>query len=1134
MDFSSASDFCREGTHWKRMFYNSAYVQTALLILLMVAVLAVTAFQLPMLVADESNSITYPIEVMGPDGYTRSVSVQVSDADEAAHMYVQAHSIGYPYHHADEIGYDNDKASVRLNGSSWLNINNSTVECFQPEAELRCIDGPMHTIRFRIPIADLGVVEEGTNVIQFRVNYPIGNTGIGDPSMGYRLLDLQVQDSGGNNLSADTPTEWDDPASWTAPEGYGDEASIEAGRELWSARNTLTEGWNGPDIWASCNDCHVEGGYDLQYFAYSNYSIEQRSEFHGLSETEGRQIAAYIRSIELTTSEGQTIDPPGRPWQPPYQPGPTSIASRGPTDIRTAGQPVDDMDQVYWAAGSGTEWALETNAEVGDHLFPNGIHSGAFSLEEDLNMRHLPVNLQMPDWNEWLPEYHPIDVWGDDFEQSDAWDWYVNEVPGLINESRPWKVERSAERASQRLWRFVKNEWSNAPSTSDPYVFEVARQVGVKWNLVKTFEIFQPHHNEEHAQDLYNEDAEPRQWTSTSRAVFDQAPHIGGGKGPRYEIMDLYHDTAWYQHQITINPGSGLTAGQKPVDWKYHFPHNSAVSAPDAHYWRHLASYMKLVQIANSTPDEHSETEPDGWFLRHLTPAVIDRHHGWASPLLSMPDDQYRKALNVVLHTFAEGLTQHSPDAWARLEDNEDGLEPESHVPQYMNRYDNTTYADHFWTALQNFGEYGVAYEVLYDLATWANEAWPEGDWMGHIAPYEDNPPIDDAPTASEQTITMDAGWNIISTRMIDEPRPMEEVLDPILDEVVLVKDDRGRPFSPSYDLDVLDTWQPDEAYQIYVMETVDLPVEGTARPADDPVELAQGWNFIPYLPAAPQNVEDAIASLGDDLIFMKDMAGDVYLPDPDDPINTIDVMEPGKGYMAYMVDDGTLTYPNASGQSGAGQLRAMARADSRSAGSSGHESSAVLVATGTEWPADTRVWVETEQGERVGHGRIADGALIANVRGSSTVSDAPHAERGDVLTLYTQRPNSEPETIEVNRVRNILNDQEERRLIFEPRMVYRADIETSVQDEGFAVEGHAPNPVRSQATLSFTVPEDTHVRIQVYNTIGQRVATWADRTMRRGTHELPINADRLASGTYFYRIQTEEHTESRKMTVVR
>lgn len=1098
------------------------------------ALITVAAFQLPVVSMSDTEPVVFPIEVMGPDGYTRSVPLQVSEAGAASHVYIRAHSIGYPYHHTDTRGYDADKASIRLNGGNWVDINNNTVECEQPEASVRCIDGPMHTVRFRIPVSDLGTVQEGSNVVQFRMNYPTGNNGFGDPSMGYRILALEVQSSGNANLSDDTPTTWDDPGTWEAPNGYDSASDIEAGSELWNQRDLLVEGWDGPTIRASCNDCHVDGGYDLQYFAYSNYSIEQRSAFHGLSEAEGKQIAAYIRSIDIETSDGRVIDPPGRPWQPPYQPGPTAIASRNETDNRSTGQSMDDMDQTYWAAGAGTEWVLERDSELREFVFPNGIIPNAFSINGQMNMRETPVSIQMPDWNEWLPEFHPLDVWGDEFEGSNAWNWYVNEVPDLVNEDRPWKVEESTERAAQGLWRDIKRDWTPPSGAPAPYDYEIARQVPMKWGLVKTFEIFQPNHSEEHARDLYGDNAEPRQWTSFSRVVFDMAPHIIGGKGSNSEIMDLYHDTAWYQHQITLNPGSALTTGLKPVDWKYHYQHLSAVNGPERHYWRYLVSYMKMVQVAHSVPNDYSETEPRGWYLRHLTPAIADKAHFWGGPLRDMPDDEYRQALNVIMRAYADGITSTNMDDWARLEDDQYGIEPESHVPQYMNRYDRTTYADHFWTALQNFGEYGVAYEVLYDLAEWANDAWPRGDWMAHIAPYEDNPPIDDTPTATEQTVALDAGWNIISTRMIDTPRPMEDVLAPILDEVILVKDDRGRPFSPTYDLDVLDTWKPDEAYQIYVMESVDLPVEGTARPADDPVELSEGWNFIPYLPTTPQDVEDAIASLGNDLIFMKDMAGDVYLPDPDDPINTIDTMEPGKGYMAYMINDGTLTYPDASGQHGAGQLRTMARAHSRSGGSGGYESSAVLVATGTEWPADTRVWVETERGQRVGHGRVADGALVANVRGPSSVSDAPHAEQGDALTLYTQRPNSEPEAVEIERVRNVLNDQEDDRLVFESRMVYRADVNSPVQIDGFAVEGHAPNPVRSQATLSFTVPEDTHVRIEVYNTIGQRVATWADRTMQRGSHELSINANELASGTYFYRIQTGTHTESRKMTVVR
>lgn len=67
-------------------------------------------------------------------------------------------------------------------------------------------------------------------------------------------------------------------------------------------------------IKARCARCHAQDGRDLKYFNYSKWSIVARSQFHGLSEKQGQQIASYIRSFDVPN--------PGRPRNPPYQPGP--------------------------------------------------------------------------------------------------------------------------------------------------------------------------------------------------------------------------------------------------------------------------------------------------------------------------------------------------------------------------------------------------------------------------------------------------------------------------------------------------------------------------------------------------------------------------------------------------------------------------------------------------------------------------------------------------------------------------------------------------------------------------------------------------------------------------------------------
>jgi predicted outer membrane repeat protein len=77
------------------------------------------------------------------------------------------------------------------------------------------------------------------------------------------------------------------------------------------------------------------------------------------------------------------------------------------------------------------------------------------------------------------------------------------------------------------------------------------------------------------------------------------------------------------------------------------------------------------------------------------------------------------------------------------------------------------------------------------------------------------------------------------------------------------------------------------------------------------------------------------------------------------------------------------------------------------------------------------------------------------------------------------------------------------------------------------------PNPARGQATVRFAVPNRQNVRINLYDLLGRRVQTVVD-TDAEGRTEQTIDVGGLASGTYFLRMQTESHTETQRITVVR
>ena len=90
------------------------------------------------------------------------------------------------------------------------------------------------------------------------------------------------------------------------------------GEHLWRSREALGESPlnSGRIIHASCADCHAQDGRDLKYFNYSNASIQARSVFHGLTPTQGEQIASFVRSLDLELPEGADSRRSGAPLEP--------------------------------------------------------------------------------------------------------------------------------------------------------------------------------------------------------------------------------------------------------------------------------------------------------------------------------------------------------------------------------------------------------------------------------------------------------------------------------------------------------------------------------------------------------------------------------------------------------------------------------------------------------------------------------------------------------------------------------------------------------------------------------------------------------------------------------------------------
>lgn len=78
------------------------------------------------------------------------------------------------------------------------------------------------------------------------------------------------------------------------------------------------------------------------------------------------------------------------------------------------------------------------------------------------------------------------------------------------------------------------------------------------------------------------------------------------------------------------------------------------------------------------------------------------------------------------------------------------------------------------------------------------------------------------------------------------------------------------------------------------------------------------------------------------------------------------------------------------------------------------------------------------------------------------------------------------------------------------------------------------PNPVAGKATIQFASVSDGHVKVELFNMVGERVKTIGEDTYPAGLHELTFDTNGLAAGLYTCILQTETKREIIKVSIIK
>lgn len=86
----------------------------------------------------------------------------------------------------------------------------------------------------------------------------------------------------------------------------------------------------------------------------------------------------------------------------------------------------------------------------------------------------------------------------------------------------------------------------------------------------------------------------------------------------------------------------------------------------------------------------------------------------------------------------------------------------------------------------------------------------------------------------------------------------------------------------------------------------------------------------------------------------------------------------------------------------------------------------------------------------------------------------------------------------------------------------------------GYFLGNNYPNPFNPSTTIKFGISKRLFVKLKIYNSLGLEVGNLISQSLSPGTYEVKWNAGNFSSGIYYYKFESRDFTETRKMILTK
>ena len=85
-----------------------------------------------------------------------------------------------------------------------------------------------------------------------------------------------------------------------------------------------------------------------------------------------------------------------------------------------------------------------------------------------------------------------------------------------------------------------------------------------------------------------------------------------------------------------------------------------------------------------------------------------------------------------------------------------------------------------------------------------------------------------------------------------------------------------------------------------------------------------------------------------------------------------------------------------------------------------------------------------------------------------------------------------------------------------------------------FRLDQNFPNPFNPVTVIRYQLSTTCQVKLNIYNNLGQKVATLVSKEQLIGEHTLQWNASKFASGIYYYQLKAGDFSSRKKMLLMK